>query len=138
MWGLESLGFRTQGLRVPCCSEERCFPLQGILKSGIRCARASEPTVRLLAMDDMGVSEIKGHLIFGVLTRRILLYLGYYIRIPYFRKPPHDPPFGKCVLQIPSPNAGSGTCAYRCGVRRSGEKKNAFAASRVQPVTSGS
>ena len=34
----------------------------------------------------LGVSENTGYLILGVLIIRILLLIGYYIRVPYFRK----------------------------------------------------
>ena len=46
--------------------------------------------VILRSFSDMGVSENKRYLILGSLKLRSY-YLGYYIGVPDFRKPPHIP-----------------------------------------------
>ena len=50
---------------------------------------------------NMGVSENKGVPYIGVLIIRILLYLGYYMTVPYFRKPAYVSSYG-CSLN-PTP-----------------------------------
>ena len=58
---------------------------------------------------DMGVSENKGYLNFGGPYNKDY-YLGYYFRVPYFRKPPHASSMQSILRHYITSGVGSGKC----------------------------